>query len=136
MTKSQNSAEPLLPTDLAKSFDSKLSLSQVNEKPATKDNRFLAIMATNFYAVTEVLQSIFFKLGAANGLSPVDFPLFRNSVLFVYATGMILYSGKSVTKSVPKELRFNMFLRCLLGQIHFFILNLSLVYVPLAAVQA
>lgn len=128
-------AEPLIAPELAKSFDSKLSTPSQAAKAAPKDNRALAITCTNIYAITEVLQSVFFKMGAANGLSPVDFPLFRNVVLFFYAGCQVLYGGKNVSKAIPKHLRFNVFLRCMLGQVHFFLLNLALIYVPLAAVQ-
>ena len=56
-----------------------------------KDNRCLAIFAMNLFAISATAQGTMFKYIAKEGVSVIEFTLFRNIAIGAYAAIIVCY---------------------------------------------
>jgi hypothetical protein len=80
-----------------------------------KDNRVLAIIAMNGFALSSVGMSIFFKGIQKEGVSVIEFTLFRNLFNFFGACILNCIWGIRPCRDFPKEYRWTMLGRATLG---------------------
>ena len=116
-------------------FQNSLDYSMQSIKPPLKeskpDNRVLAVIAMNGFALCSCGMSIFFKGIQAEGVNVVEFTLFRN--LFNFSGSLLLCCICNVKpcKQFPKEYRWTMFARATLGQACFACFVMVLAMIPL-----
>ena len=85
---------------------------------ARKDNRLLAIICMNFFAVSQIAGGVFFK-EISSGVDVLVFTFLRNAFNLVGALVLCLIFRKRPLKEFPKSLRMPMLWRTVLGQFVF-----------------
>lgn len=101
-------------------------------KKEKRDNRVLAVIAMNIFAVCNVGQGVLFKKIQAQGVHIFEFTIIRNSFnLFGALVLSLIYSIRPV-RDFPKEYRGIMAVRATFGQITFILFMSCLALLPLA----
>jgi drug/metabolite transporter (DMT)-like permease len=96
------------------------------------DNRVLAVIAMNGFAMCSVGMSIFFKGIQKEGVSVIEFTLFRNLNNLAGACLLSCIYGINPCRDFPKEYRYTMFARASLGQACFACFTFCLALLPLS----
>ena len=93
-----------------------LQVGQKDPKPEVKDNRIMAILAINMYAVGTIGQSILFKHAIATGVAVIDYQIFRNLSLLFFSATIAFFSGlKPLKRDFPNDLKHTLFWRMITG---------------------
>jgi len=101
----------------------------------TGDNRLRAIVCINVWCVAFVGQSILFKKATHQGVAVVDYQVFRNvSLLGTSLVDCYLRGTKPWGRDFPTQFQSTIFVRCLMGQLSWFIQNLSFTLIPMTFV--
>ena len=101
------------------------------EKPQKKDNRVLAIVAMNLFAVFVTCVSVFFKYANRYGVSPWEFQLYRSSVMLVLAVPMLLVNKVNPFRDTQGKFKI-VALRCCVGQALFMGFVYAITIIPLS----
>ena len=86
----------------------------------------------NLFAFTAVAQGVVFKLVAKDGVSVVDYTVFRNTFTLIIAGSQSCYKRQNPFRNFPRHVIKDIITRSVFGQITFAIVNMSLVLIPIA----
>jgi len=96
-----------------------------------KDNRFKAILAMNLFCIGSVAQSACFKIVQKEGVKLYDYQIFRNFSVVVVSMIWLYLANINPIRDFPSSKSKTVITRSLLGQVSFFVFNLSLTMVPM-----
>ena len=110
--------------------------AESSQKPQTakaekKDNRFLAIVAMNAFAVFVTCVSVFFKYANRYGVSPWEFQLYRSFIMLVLSVPMLLFNKVNPFRDTFGKFKV-VVLRCVVGQALFMGFVYAITIIPLS----
>ena len=74
------------------------------------------------------------RIATNTGINPIDLCFTRTFFNLLIACGTVTYNKKHIIKDVPKEVRFLIFCRSVMGLIGFTCLLISCIYLPIFVV--
>lgn len=93
---------------------------------------YTAIIAINLFAIGSAGNSIFFKMAAKEGGAQViDYTVMRNISILTVSIIQLIYTKTSPFSNFPKSHANVLFWRCMTGQLGFFLVNTTLLFIPI-----
>lgn len=97
-----------------------------------KDSKWKAIFFMNLFALSATVQGAMFKYVAKEGVSVIEFSLFRNIWIGGFALIQMCYKKMNPFKDFPRSLVKDLIIRSMAGQTTFVLLNYSVTLLPMS----
>ena len=105
------------------------------EQPKFKDNRCLAIIFINIFAISQVSQGLLWKIAAKKGAHIIDFQFMRSFSIWFFAFLQILCARINPCTAFPRSAYKDMVIRSLGGQFTFGLMNVAFALIALGTVS-
>ena len=89
----------------------------------------------NVFCLTRMVYECLMKIGTNTGIHITDLCFLRTFGLFIIACGSVKYYGKKPFEDVPKEYRWLLFVRCLVGLIGLNVIVYAVKVLPIFVVS-
>ena len=96
-----------------------------------KDNRCVAIIFMNIFAISATGQGVIFKYVAKQGVSIIEYMFFRNFCIGTIAGMQLCYSKRSPINGIPPESVKDLIVRCIAGQVTFALINYTITLISM-----